>query len=65
MIPQSNSPKIIFQLVSPMVTIKTTDSVRVTKNSEKFTEPMVLRGECPVEISVEVTTAPSRHLNGV
>jgi hypothetical protein len=26
---------------------------------------MVLRGECPVEISVEVTTAPSRHLNGV
>jgi hypothetical protein len=41
MTPPIRSPKMIFQFVRPIVRRKTMDSVTVTKNSEKFTEPMV------------------------
>lgn len=57
-IPPMIKPKMIFQFVRPIVNIKTIDSVSVTKNSEKFTDPIVFLGEWPVDIKVEVTTGP-------
>jgi hypothetical protein len=42
----------------PLVAMKVITSAKVTKNSEKFTDPIILRGECPLEISVAVTIGP-------
>lgn len=57
-IPPIIKPTMILQFVKPIVAIKTIDSTSVTKNSEKFTDPIVFLGECPEEINVEVTTGP-------
>ena len=35
-----------------------TDSAKVTKNSEKLTEPIVMRGYFPRATNVDVTTGP-------
>ena len=58
--PPVNNPRMTFQWVRPMVTMKTMDSVSVTKNSEKLTEPMVLRGECPKRSGRFLSPAQSR-----
>lgn len=45
MTPPINNPAMIFQFVNGIIKMKIADATSVTKNSEKFTEPMVFLGE--------------------
>ena len=54
-IPPKISPKIISKLVTPIRVIKVKELASVTKNSARFTEPIVCFGFLPLAIKVEDT----------
>ena len=56
--PPINNPRMTRQCVSPIVRMNVIASARVTKNSEKFTDPIVFLGVWPDDINVEVTIGP-------
>src|SRR3990172_8299708 len=59
MTPPISRPKMICQYWEKLkASTKVTDSAKVMKNSEKLTEPIVMRGYLPRATSVDVTTGP-------
>ena len=51
-------PRIICHCTNPIIVMKVATSVIVTKNSARFTVPIVNRGLCPLATRVDVTIGP-------
>jgi len=58
MIPPIVKPRIICNCANPIIMRKVATSVKVTKNSAKFTVLMVILGLCPLATRVDVTIGP-------
>lgn len=56
--PPSINPKIILMCVVPIIAKNVMELANATKNSVRFTEPMVYRGAFPCAIKVDETIGP-------